>query len=65
MGVGSHGGVGAGPSGPRPVRTEGFDAPVSQIVVKRPPRALPPELLAEGLALKAPPRFRAGSGKVC
>ncbi|WP_393061273.1 type VII secretion protein EccCa [Streptomyces sp. LN549] len=33
---------------------------MSQIVVKRPPRALPPELLAEGLALKAPPPLPRG-----
>ncbi|THA71260.1 type VII secretion protein EccCa [Streptomyces sp. A0642] len=33
---------------------------MSQIVVKRPPRALPPELPADGLVLKAPPLLPRG-----
>ncbi|MFJ2091909.1 type VII secretion protein EccCa [Streptomyces sp. NPDC087901] len=33
---------------------------MSQIVVKRPPRALPPELPADGLVLKAPPPLPRG-----
>lgn len=44
----------------RPVRFRGIDAPVSQIVVKRPPRSLPPEVPSEELRLEAPPELPRG-----
>lgn len=46
---------------PRETRPrQGIDAPVSQLVVKRPPRSLPPEVPSEELVLEPPPELPRG-----
>ena len=56
---------GAGHDGLSVFRAEGLMAPVSQVVVKRPPRALPPEVPTEEVRLEAPPELPAGSRRAC